>query len=396
MAPSPLRLSFGGVAGTLGAGMVIAISSFSIVLAEHGSGVKGTTFSCNAGTACVEGDSTGKKTYGAYGLSGSSDGVHGLTSATGGGSGVAGISNGTTGSGHGVYGKSSNGQGVYGTSSSSNGVEGNASAANAAGVRGTSSSAVCASDDTTGSCAGVFGTNSAGAGYGVWGDSGSYGGVIGTVSGNGTGVTGAATSAGIGVYGDSATGSGVVADTDGSNPAAYALVAEGFDFGSTLFRAWNQPNNRQCTIDQYTNLACDGTVTGGTDIKVRHTNSKGRQVLAYAAQSASETIDDVGTGRMVGGLARVAIDQDFSSAIDPNKPYHVFLTPMGDTRGLYVSLKTRSGFEVRESQGGRSTVEFDYRIVANPIDGSIERLPNAPTITKPQGKRPAARRELYR
>jgi hypothetical protein len=44
--------------------------------------------------------------------------------------------------------------------------------------------------------------------------------------------------------------------------------------------------------------------------------------------------------------------------------YHVFLTPKGNCRGLYVTKETSRGFEVRELRGGKSNVQFDYRIVA--------------------------------
>ncbi|HET6275985.1 MAG TPA: hypothetical protein VFE16_08675 [Candidatus Cybelea sp.] len=42
------------------------------------------------------------------------------------------------------------------------------------------------------------------------------------------------------------------------------------------------------------------------------------------------------------------------------------------------SLRTRAtGFRVRETERGRSNLEFDYRIVAHPIDASGKRLPVA-------------------
>ncbi len=52
------------------------------------------------------------------------------------------------------------------------------------------------------------------------------------------------------------------------------------------------------------------------------------------------------------------------SAID----YHIFLTPRGDSNGLYVSGLTSSGFEVREQKGGASSLDFDYRVVARRKD----------------------------
>ena len=53
----------------------------------------------------------------------------------------------------------------------------------------------------------------------------------------------------------------------------------------------------------------------------------------------------------------------------------MFLTPEGDNRGLYVDHKTGAGFDVRESQGGRSTIAFSYRIVGKPLGSSAQRLP---------------------
>ena len=53
----------------------------------------------------------------------------------------------------------------------------------------------------------------------------------------------------------------------------------------------------------------------------------------------------------------------------------VFITPAGDSRGLYVANRTLAGFWVRENQGGRSTLFFDYRIVAHPLHAPNTRLP---------------------
>jgi hypothetical protein len=46
------------------------------------------------------------------------------------------------------------------------------------------------------------------------------------------------------------------------------------------------------------------------------------------------------------------------------RTYHVFLTPNGDCKGLYISNRTAASFEVHELGGGSSSVEFSYRIVA--------------------------------
>jgi hypothetical protein len=306
-------------------GAALAVSSFSAVYAEHPKPIKKkTVFNCSTGTACLEGDSSGASTWGVYGIASTADGVHGVTSATNGNSGTSGISTATTGSAHGVYGRSSNGQGVYGTSSTTNGVEGHSTGTGGSGVAGIQ-----------------VGTSSA--------------------SGNG-------------LYGESA---------DTTN--LYEAIEAKADSSNTyIFEGYNAKTDGLCTIDYDAALAC----TGGAIVKsvrTRHRDAGGRRVLAYAAESASATIDDVGSARLVAGAASVALHPDFARVIDRSAAYYVFLTPLGDTRGLYVSAKSPVGFQVRETQGGRSGISFDYRIVAHPIDANGDRLSPAPAMRTPQG-----------
>jgi hypothetical protein len=319
------------VGAIVAVGMAIGVSSFGVVRAEHAKPDKSKTFNCSTGAACVEGNSTGTSTAGVYGTAAIADGVHGVTSGAG-SSGVSGISTGTTGTGHGVYGRSSNGQGVYGTSSNSNGVEGHSTAPDGAGT-------------------GV-------AGYAEYG------------SGDGTGV-----------YGNGYFG--LVGEGNYS-----AVTAEVTSLYSYIFQGFDTANNAQCSMDWDANLSCTGTIQGGSQMSMRHKTSDGRHVLAYAAQSTSATIEDVGTARMSNGVANVQIDSAFASVTD-HKWYYVFLTPLGDTRGLYVSMKTTSAFQVRETEHGRSNLEFDYRIVAHPFDAKDDRLPAAPAMPRFRVPQPA-------
>lgn len=307
---------------TIGIGALIAFSSFSMVRAEHASPDRAKVFTCSAGTACVEGNSTGTSTWGVYGLSATADGVHGVTAATNGNSGASGISTGTSGSAHGVYGRSSNGQGVYGTSSTDNGVEGHSSGSGGSGIAGIQ---------------------------------------IGTSSGS---------------------GDGVYAESADSTNFYEALEAKADSSNTYIFEGFNAKTDGLCTIDYNAALACTGGATV-KNVRTRHVNASGQRVLAYAAESASATIDDVGTARMVGGAASVALHADFARVIDGNSPYYVFLTPLGDTRGLYVSLKTATGFQVRETGGGHSSLSFDYRIVGHPLDAQSDRLGLAPAMRAP-------------
>jgi hypothetical protein len=71
----------------------------------------------------------------------------------------------------------------------------------------------------------------------------------------------------------------------------------------------------------------------------------------------------------------VRLDPAFANVIDPGRPYLVLNTPEGDTRGLYVAQRTATGFTVRETMGGHSTLAFAYRIVAHPFGAREPRLP---------------------
>jgi hypothetical protein len=110
-------------------------------------------------------------------------------------------------------------------------------------------------------------------------------------------------------------------------------------------------------------------------------------VGTYAPEQTVRSIEDVGEGRLVAGTALVRLDPSFAAATDPKSPYLVFITPQGESNGLYVTQKTQRGFAVRENAGGRSTIAFDYRIVATPFGSTATRLPvlasRAATLQRP-------------
>jgi hypothetical protein len=295
-----------------------------------GLGVVGTSMSgtgvSGTSTSATGVAGTSSSSYGVFGEASTGTGVQGQTSSSRGQSGVSGISIGTTGSAHGVYGRSTNGQGVYGTSSGSNGVEGHSTVSGGSGVAGIQ---------------------------------------LGTSSGSGDGV-----------YSESA-------DTTNSYEA---LEAKADSANTYIFEGFNSSTDGLCTIDYNAALAC----TGGAVVKnvqTRHLTSDGRHVTAYASESTSPTLEDFGNARIVAGVADVEIDPSFASTVRRSADYFVFLTPMADTRGLYVSAKRPSSFEVREAQGGHSTLFFDYRIVARPFDATGGRLPPAAAMRVPAPRR---------
>ena len=117
-------------------------------------------------------------------------------------------------------------------------------------------------------------------------------------------------------------------------------------------------------------------------LRTRH----GQKVVSYATESTTKTLEDVGTARLVNGQATIVLERTFADAIETQSAYHVFLTPNGDTKGLYVAQKSPMSFVVRETQGGHGSFSFDYRVIGTSLGHSGERMgtvrvpeePNAP------------------
>jgi hypothetical protein len=118
----------------------------------------------------------------------------------------------------------------------------------------------------------------------------------------------------------------------------------------------------------------------------------GTQRVLHCMESPEHWFEDFGTARLVRGRAVVRLDADFAKVVTPGD-YRVFVTPEGDCAGLYVRGKSATRFEVRELQGGKSSVAFSYRIVARrkgirrhrrfaKVDTRLP-VPRAPTARKP-------------
>lgn len=134
-------------------------------------------------------------------------------------------------------------------------------------------------------------------------------------------------------------------------------------------------------------LDCEGTVT-----TVVPAASGARKVSLYAVQSPENWFEDFGSGALNNGSATIALDSTFAQTINTGTEYHVFLTPNGDSKGLYVSQKTATSFEVREQGGGHSSIAFDYRVVAKRSGYENVRL----TDVTEQYKKMEEQRELQR
>ena len=89
-----------------------------------------------------------------------------------------------------------------------------------------------------------------------------------------------------------------------------------------------------------------------------------RIVALYAIEGPENWFEDAGSAQLLNGASIVNLEPIFGQTVNTEMEYHVFLTPEGNCKGLYVSQKSPTSFEVRELSGGTSSVAFDYRIMA--------------------------------
>jgi len=117
----------------------------------------------------------------------------------------------------------------------------------------------------------------------------------------------------------------------------------------------------------------------------------GTMVKVFSMESPEVWFEDFGSGQLMGGITTITLEPTFAQTVNLKSGYHVFLTPKGDCKGLYVTNETQTGFEVREMGGGQSSVDFDYRIVAHRAQYEKMRLPatRLPKVGQPK-QRPAA------
>jgi hypothetical protein len=118
----------------------------------------------------------------------------------------------------------------------------------------------------------------------------------------------------------------------------------------------------------------------------------GSKRLLHCMESPEHWFEDFGSARLTRGRATVKLDADFAKVVTLDG-YRVFLTPEGDCKGLYVRSKRGASFEVRELQGGTSSVAFSYCIVARrkDIKGHTRFAKIDTPVPLPTGKAGAAR-----
>jgi hypothetical protein len=164
------------------------------------------------------------------------------------------------------------------------------------------------------------------------------------------------------------------------------LVANNLDYEGFPFVAESTTFGGFFDVDGYGDGYFSGNVYTGQEEMTNQRTRDGGRLGTYGTQSTRATIEDTGTSRLMNGGGAVRFDAAFARTLDLRQGYQVFLTPDGDTRGLYVAAKYEGGFIVRETEHGRSSIDFDYRVVAHPYGANEARLPElnlkAPRISR--------------
>jgi hypothetical protein len=178
---------------------------------------------------------------------------------------------------------------------------------------------------------------------GIWGDTG--------IAGDSVGVLGSADSAIGGLFVNNSTSyeTLVAVNFTGSSSPVFSAVGETATGGISGL----------CSIDATGDLFCSGSKSAVVPV-----DGGSRKVALYAIEGPENWFEDAGSAQLSNGATIVNLEQVFGQTVNTEMEYHVFLTPRGDCKGLYIAEESPDSFEVRELGGGTSSIAFDYRIMA--------------------------------
>ena len=96
----------------------------------------------------------------------------------------------------------------------------------------------------------------------------------------------------------------------------------------------------------------------------------GHQVTMFAPSSPEPLLTDYGTGQLVSGFCHIELDPiyTYNISVENNSDLKIFIQLEGDCNGVFVTNKTKTGFDVIELKGGKSDVAFSWSSVAKRND----------------------------
>jgi hypothetical protein len=170
-----------------------------------------------------------------------------------------------------------------------------------------------------------------------------------------------------GLTGVSKTAAGITAQSEsGRGCEAYSTSSFGayFETHSAGAAALMLVNSAAVSVGSGAGgLFLNGSWVVQNGLKLAAVKTSRGMTRLYCLEATVALFEDLGVVRLVNGRARVDLDPLFAEAIETGS-YHVFLTPRGETGGVYVAAQDPGGFEVRAVQTAPGTVDVDYRVVA--------------------------------
>lgn len=252
---------------------------------------------------------------------------------------------------------------------------------------------------------GLYGAASgAGNGFGIFGFSPSGFGIV-AQSTNAVGLY-AVSSTNIGGYAISTSNIGMIASStsnvgvlgsSGSNIGVNATSATGVAlrasgptelYGNVEIGDFETPGAPLYNL----NITGDLRVNGQKSAIVRGADGDYRQF--YCVESPESFFEDLGMATLDRGKVTVSLENEFKQFVAPKRGFYVFLTPLADTPGLYVSKLGDDSFEVREVGNGQSNIQFQYRVVCTRKDVPGKRLERVDPTKLSPGRRRVPRTEV--
>ncbi|MCX7863348.1 MAG: hypothetical protein N2449_10185 [Bacteroidales bacterium] len=354
--------------------------------AGNGTGVYGSSLQTNSAGVRGEGSTA---TRGVLGITNNATyaGVQGQNQ-NGDGDAIVGINAATSGSlnGTGIFGQCSQGggaaAGVYGYNDNNAGAAIIGYNAAAAGT-GNGKGVVGYTNQSGSSAAGVYAINANASGEGL---------IAFNSAASGTNMGDAiygqtAQSQGFAMFGTNTHTSGTGVVGSGNNQtASYLTNGSGGAFtGNTIGVYGKAISSANSTFGGYfINGNANGyAYIGGTDnvgtvrkvigpgtVSTIVSDTKGNKVTMSCPEAPEILFMDFGHAKLQNGRAYVKIDPILSKNIlvDEQHPLKVFIQLEGDCKGVYVTNKSKEGFEVIELQDGTSNVPFTWSIVAQRAD----------------------------
>jgi len=216
-----------------------------------------------------------------------------------------------------------------------------------------------------GNLQGVYGYVAGNGGYGVYGKAinitSAYGvvgranNVNGSAPTQGTGGAFIGNSYGVSGYQFTTTGqtaAGYFISGDGAGGATSTTLVEAFSNVGTHYKIWQN-------------------IIGTVATSVPDLN--GKPATLHAIETPEFYFQDFGQGKLVNGRTHIDIDPILAKnvTISEKHPLRVFIQLEGDCKGVYVTNKTATGFDVVELSGGTSSVDFQWSITCNVADAKI-------------------------